>query len=174
MKDEDKQILAAKYLNFGVEYGYLPSLFASSEICFQDPKLFTFGIEILFIAAEKYNSPNACYQIGLFFLHNSKTKEKSFYYINKAANELNFLPAKTIYGTMLSPLSEFYCPKKDGELSFKILNEIINKFDDPIALHEISKLYFKGIGCEINLNLAKELNEKAQKIDQNIPNLIFE
>ena len=75
---------------------------------------------------------------------------------------------------MLSPLSEFYCPKKDGELSFKILNEIINKFDDPIALHEISKLYFKGIGCEINLNLAKELNEKAQKIDQNIPNLIFE
>lgn len=69
---------------------------------------------------------------------------------------------------VLSPLSEYPFPHKNGEESLKILNECLSTKEDPISLYEVAKLTYAGNGTEKNENLALSLYEKAKALNPEI------
>ena len=163
-KDDNLKNGCFKYLEFGINAGFLPALLTAADIFARIPQLSSNAVELLITAADKYNAAPAQLQLGLMMMNQPNFKERSFQYIERAAQDKSISIASVILGIMLSPITDMESPKKDAKRAVEIFNEVLEKERNPLALHELAMLYFNGIGVEKDEEKAKTLNEEASKL----------
>jgi len=170
-QDEKAEKEALQFLGYGVDAGYVPSLLASASLCQQHPDLQATAIELINIAAVRYNSPTAQFQMGMYYLNQMNNPNAAFDYIEKASRDESLVVARSLLALMLSPLTNMPSPKKDAKVAVDMFESVIIQKEEPLVLHELARLLKNGVGCVKNIERASELNQKAQKIDSTIPDL---
>ncbi|KAH0788990.1 nudC domain-containing protein 1 isoform X1 [Histomonas meleagridis] len=158
---------ALVYLNYSSALGYVPALRTLSGIMFEEGHPDD-GISLLKVAGEKYRDPLSLYDIGLIYVHDSKTRAQGYGYLTRSS-ELGYRPAHTVLGQLYSPLSKFEFQNKSPFEALRHFDMAISgKNDDPIALHEMAKLIYNGVGTDKSEKYAKWLQSIAEKIDPSI------
>ena len=165
-EDMSQQKGCFRYLEFGLEANFVPAMLAAASIFQRIPQLADQSFHLVRLAADIYNSPPALLQMGLFLI-NSPQKELALEYMEKAAAHKGFPFAKALLGTMLSPIADMECPKKDAKRAAELFEEVLKEDENPMALHELAMLLYNGIGVEKNVERAKELNERCKKLERN-------
>ncbi|EAY11776.1 hypothetical protein TVAG_106710 [Trichomonas vaginalis G3] len=153
-----------KYLEFGLNANFVPSLLTAAEIFQHVPDLASKAIELYIIAADKYDASPAQLQLGLLLIRNQKF-ERGFEFIERASKDKQFTLPSIILGILLSPIADMEYPKKDAKRAAAIFEEVLKTERSHIALHELAMLYYNGIGVAKDEAKAKELNEEAAKIN---------
>ena len=164
-KDEKVRENCFKYLKVGVDTYFVPSMIAASSLFQRIKGLEERSLELICIAADRYNSPAAQLHMGLFFINNPAQKEKAIDYITKASREPDLPIAKSILGVLLSPISDMESPKKDAKKAAELFEEALKVERHPMALHELAMLLYNGIGVEKDVERAKQLNEECTKLE---------
>ena len=161
------------FLMHSISLGFYPALLAGYDIFHNDPNPENRkkADEYLQLAADKYKSHQAYFQIGLNIVSENGDIEEALKYF-QMASEMNNVYAKSFIGFILSPLSEFVYPKKDAKKAAEIFEEVLKTIEDPTTYHEYAKLLFNGIGVELDEKKANEYQEKAKNLVKDVPELI--
>lgn len=159
------------FLMHAISLGFFPALLSGYDIFHNgDAESQKNADEYLRIAAEKYNSHQAHFQIGLNIIDKNGSIEEALMHFENAAKQGNIY-AKSFVGFILSPASDFAYQKKDPKRASLLFEEVLNKEDDPTTMHEYAKLLYEGIGIEKNEKRALELQAKATKLVPGVPDL---
>ena len=160
------------YLLHAANLGFFPALLAAYDIFHNDTKeeIRKKAINFLDIAANKYNSHQAHFQIGLNIISDNGDINEAMKHFQISAKMKNVY-AKSFIGFILSPLSDFIYQEKNAKEAAKLFEEVLQSIEDPTTYHEYAKLLYNGIGVEINEKRAFELQEKAKRMVKDVPNL---
>ena len=161
-----------EFLMHSISLGFYPALLAAYDIFHNDKNEENRkkAYEYLNLAANKYNSHQAHFQIGLNIISENGNIEDAMTHFQIAA-KMNNVYAKSFIGFILSPLSEFIYPKKDAKRAAEIFEEVLKTIEDPTTYHEYAKLLYNGCGVELNEKRAFELQEKAKSLVKDVPEL---
>ena len=119
------------------------------------------------IAIDYYKFPIAMLSYAELLLHESSLRSKYALSLYRKAIDSGFERAHVYLGRALSPLSDVKNTFKDVKEAVKEL-EIGLKQENPIAYHELAKLYYEGVGVEKDIVKANELQKKALALNPRI------
>ena len=156
---EQGQMLLLK----GCELGYVPTLMLTHELFAksEDPQLRDVSVRLLQKAALVYRNPVAMMQLGLIMIGQPETVAEGEQMMLAAA-EAGLPIAMSYLGQLYSPLTEAPFPK-DVEKAVKLFQAVRElQPDEPIMCHELAKMYYNGVGVELNEELAQELQKRAK------------
>ena len=154
-------------LRISAYLGYIPSLCKLGTFAISTNTMVQYGFSLFVTAIEYYNSSRAMAEMAENLLKFPNYYGLSFKLFERSLKN-GFEYSKLSLGRLLSPLSSFGNVPKDPFLSITYLEEFPN---NPTALHELAMLYLNGIGVKKDKIKAKNLQEKAKKLQKNIPNL---
>jgi len=168
--DQKEHDFAQKMLDFSINSHFLPAILMAIEFNAKQSGNSDTLIDLLGIAAMKYEFPPAMFQLGMILLNNEQTAVNGFNMLQQAAQR-GFGLAVVAMGNALSPLSSIKFPAKDATQALMLFEQVIKEADEPNALYEAAKLYDAGLGCKADHTKAVEYLNRARKADPNIPEL---
>ena len=170
-KDPKIVKIGMEFLMHAISLGFFPALLAGYDIYHNGTAENQKNAEeYLKIAAEKYNSHQAHFQIGLNIIDKNGSIEEALKHFEVSAKQGNIY-AKSFVGFILSPLSDFVYANKDPKRASLLFEEVLSKDNDPTTMHEYAKLLYEGVGIEKNEKRALELQAKAKKLVPGVPDL---
>lgn len=160
--------IAFQYLKFAASCGYVPATREYATRLLQNSATFVNGVELLKLCYDKYKDIPSCFQLGIIFSQSKETVENGLPFMTVAA-EAGYFDAIVGLGEYFSPLSSIPYQKKDAEKAVEYFKLALTKGEDWIALHELAKLTFFGIGTKQDTNAGIDLQRKAKAINPDVP-----
>lgn len=165
---EDTEKLES-FFSHSMACGYLPALMYALDMMEDDPTLKDSYLQILDLAAHKYQHPVALFKYATYLVDNGQ-KEEGFKYLSLAAQKGVGI-AISLMGQMISPLSGIEFSEKDPVSALQLFEKVIGIKDEPIALYEAAKLYKAGVGCEKDIEKANNYYQRAKAVSHDLPDL---
>ena len=151
------------------DLGYPPALLFMHTLFSNTEELQEASLMLLQHAALVYHYPAAMTKLGIIMLGVGKTAEGEQMLL--AAAEAGLPLAMSYLGQLYSPLTEAPFPK-DAEKAVKLFQAVREvQPDEPIMCYELAKMYYNGVGVELNEELAQELHKLAKKELAECPDL---
>jgi hypothetical protein len=159
------------WLEMSGSAGYCPALLAGFDLFQQSSETAQKAEEWLGMAATVYGNSDARLGLGVLLMHRPDSVQSAFHFLQQAGNA-GLLQAWTRLAQLLSPLSDYAFEAKDAEQAVALLESVRRKTpNDPLMCHELSKLYFNGVGVKRNEQLARQLDTCARNAFQDLPEL---
>lgn len=168
--DENKSCNAIYFFDMSVKMGYLPALKQAYLKYSDDPTKSQEVENWMKIAAERYGDIRSMITLGTKMAKHPDTQKEAMELFQKALDSGD-VDAETCMGKMYSPCSDFCWDEKDAAKAFSIFTTVIQIKEDPIALHELAKLYLNGIGVKQNIKMARQLQKRAKRVNKYTPKL---
>lgn len=158
------------FLQLGMQQGYLPALLFGIDQVADDEDSRNEYLTLLDVAVRVYRSPIAAFKLGVYLLSHGEPN-KGFIHLAQAANA-GIGMAYSIMGQCVSPFSGVEFPEKNAKQALMILEKVIEKKDEPIALYEAAQIYNEGAE-DVPRNKAKadEYWKRAHAINDKLPPL---
>ena len=137
--DDDK---LTSFMQNAMMHGYVPALLFGIENLENDPGSEEKMYVLLDLASRVYGHPVAHYKLALFLLSHKQLKQ-GFMLLSKAA-EGGIGMAYSLMGQYISPYSNIKFPEKDAVKAIELFEKVIEHGDEPVALYEASKIYYRG------------------------------
>ncbi|OHT01934.1 hypothetical protein TRFO_31125 [Tritrichomonas foetus] len=173
-REEQSQQAGLEALTRSALWGFMPAVraFVRINLNSSNENLSHMAVALLQKASDYYGVPDMQFWLGMILYTNDSTRVQSLSYFSKAA-EGGVVEARSRIGQLLSPLSEVPFETKDASKASQILEAVLQLLpDEPIALSELSKLLYNGVGVELNEERAKELHGRLKKIVPEAPDLV--
>ena len=168
---EEEQPDAFNYLSLSAQYGFPPSLREFGKILLNSPNNKTLGLGYLETAANHYQDQDSLVTLGLIYSLSERNKPKGLQYL-KEAIDLQYAPAFTTLAELLSPYSTLQYPEKNVNEAKRFLEDSLKIEETASAYHQLALIALYGTEDNPpNEEKAKELQEKAMKLDDLVPPL---
>ena len=168
------QEVAVDLLMQSAAWGFMPAIryfitINSSEAA--DIKLRELAFGLIQKAALFYNIPDMQYMLALILLQKKENIKECLECLHMAA-ENGILEAKSQIGRILSPFSDIEYGEKSAEKAIEIFQSVLKEQPkEPIALFEMAKLYYNGVGVPLDETKALQYYNIVKKIDPSAPEL---
>jgi hypothetical protein len=115
------------------------------------------SLGLIRIAADVYNDPIAMLSLGKYLVLNEQTRDEAFQLFSRAVDG-GLIQGLSCIGQLISPLSEISWHHKDPMKAVELFEAVLVKVEEQIALAELAKLLFEGVGVPKDVARAEELN----------------
>ena len=165
--DPQASQIALSLLQSAANVNYLPALLILGGILLDVQGREQNGFILLKQAADLYNDPQACFQVGLILVVGKVEAENGIGYIKRAASQ-DYKPAYFLLGQIYSPVGPFDYSNKDAEKALEYFNHITEEDKIPAVYRELANLYESGKGVTKDSEKAKMYREKAETMSKQI------
>lgn len=153
---------ASNLLDQTIIQGFVPALIYSARVLTgsEHPDA---RMQILNTAAVKYKNDDATLLLALEYIQSAETVQHGFVILCELSKKGHY--EATVYiALVLSPLSDFPFPNKNAESACAILEDCLKIKVEAIALYELAKLLYAGIGTQKNVERAQTLYQQAKSL----------
>jgi hypothetical protein len=118
------------------------------------------GMALLCLAANRYEDPHALLALGDQLCLGERTRDQCFDVYQRAVAAGTIRGLARI-GRLISPLSDVPYAHKNAARAVQLFEQVIERMEDPVALAELARLVFNGIGIDRDVRRAEELHARA-------------
>ena len=166
------QYSSTSFIEFAITVGYPPALLYAFRASLHGTReARAQGVALLMVAANQYEDPVAMLTLGNEFAMKEETRDDAFDLYARAAKK-GAVIGLSLMGQLISPLSDIPFHHKNAEQAVHLFEAVLEKTEDVIAMSELSKLLYNGVGVTKDVERAKALHEKAHQIEENLPPLV--
>ena len=165
--DPQASTVALSLLQSAANVNYLPALLILGGILLDVKGREQNGFILLKQAADLYNDPQACFQVGLILVIGRVEAENGIGYLKRAASQ-GYKPANFTLGQIYSPVGPFAYSNKDANKALEYFNQITEEDKIPAVYRELANLYESGNGVPKDTEKAQMYREKAELITKQV------
>jgi len=139
--------------------GYVPAMQVYGGLLLDTEGKQSDGFSVIKSAADYYEDPVSCFQVGLLY-YSAKKFEAAIDYLQRSGDS-GFKPAYFSLGQIFSPESSLKFNNKDASRAMEYFMKVDEAAEIPLVYEEMAKLYATGQGVEKDIEKATQLREKA-------------
>ena len=166
---EDQQVIM-QYLAYSARVGFIPSVRIYGKSLAMRSETLSEGIMMLTLGMQMYHDAECQYILAHVYSQIPSKKGKALELMEGAANA-GMVDAMVACGEFYSPLSNLTYDKKDVNKAIEWFNKGLEHENNWVALYELAKLHFYGVGFPQDHKLGRELYKKAKIIHPTCPPL---
>ena len=160
--DKSELNAAIGYLTAAAKVGFLAAMQTLGGMLMEIDGKEQEGFLILKKAADIYNDPVSCYQVGVT-LAAAKSYEEGINYLERSSSS-GYQAATLVLGQIYSPEKKFSFPYRDAVKAMKYLESVTEADQLPTAYEEMALLYENGNGVNADVEKAKALRAEAERM----------